>query len=669
MKIRLKLAIMVMLPLSAFVFQSAIQSTQLIETIKISENMKKNMDAFNAVSNLIHELQKERGLSSVLASGEDVSGVLSNQKTLTDEKLGNFHIHVKNAAIDEKIKDSAITNISSLPEIRKKVLPNADAAEIRKKYTDIIIEIMKIEAAAANAPTTKGIGKVMTSMAIIEDSKEATGIMRAMLSSIIAQKRPPSDEERNRLFNLKGIADTSLSSPALVLIKKSREKLGEFKQKKDWLEVDRVFWMVAHNLEKNQYDINGSDFFKVITVKIDDLAILLHTELNAALDKTEKVYSSAKIEIQFTAWLTLIVFLILLIALYFISKSIRTPIYDAIRINSEIANGDVSKDVPDHLLKRKDEIGELAVSMQKTVVSLRDALKGVGKWIKTLARSSTTLSQISSKMANGAARTSELSMAVSDSSSEMNRKSESATAKIEMVAESITSISASIDMITGDMAETSSGAESARNITVMAKEQAASITVIMHGLEAAVLDIGKITGTISDISEQTNLLALNATIEAARAGESGKGFAVVASEVKGLAGQTAQATQDIRLRIENVQKSTEAATRDISKIEDVINQVNYTVSEMSVSISKQAAMLSEIAKEMRSVFSQVKEANEYALHSSNLAESQSEAISGVSCAASEINASSSDVNESASRLEKLALQLQDVISGFKVTAD
>lgn len=668
MKLRFKLAIMAMLPLSAFLFQAVIQSNQLIETISITEKMKKNMDAFNAVSNLIHELQKERGLSSLFASGGKVSEDLSKQVTITNDKLGSFSTHVSACRIDEKIKENSIHSLEILPDIRKKVSPGANAAEIRKQYTYMINEIIKVETAAANAPTTKGIGKVMTSMAIIEASKEACGIMRATLSSILAQKRAPDDEERNMLFNLKGIADSSLSSPALVLTKESNRKLDEFKKKKEWLEVDRVFWIVSQNTGQNIYDISGPDFFKIITVKINDLADLLHNELETALDKTEKVHASSLLELQITVFLSMFIFLILLTALFFISRSIRNPIYEAIRINSEIAAGDVSKDVPDVLLDRKDEIGELAVSMQKTVISLRDALKGVGKWIKTLAKSSAVLTQISSKMADGAARTSDMSMAVSDSSSEMSIKTESAALKIDKASESITAISSSINIITQDMVNISSGAESARSVTIKAKEQAESVTAIMRGLEAAVLDIGKITGTISDISEQTNLLALNATIEAARAGESGKGFAVVASEVKGLAGQTAQATEDIRKRIENVQKSTEAATKDISRIEDVIKQVNQTVSEISVSISRQAEMLSGISREMGIVFLEVNEANAFALQSSKLAESQSGAISGVNSAAAEISKSSMDVNDNASRLEKLAFQLQEVIAGFKVSA-
>src|SRR3546814_13212698 len=71
----------------------------------------------------------------------------------------------------------------------------------------------------------------------------------------------------------------------------------------------------------------------------------------------------------------------------------------------------------------------------------------------------------------------------------------------------------------------------------------------------------------TDSADETNLLALNATIEAARAGEAGKGFAVVASEVKGLATQTAKATEDIASQIKGIQNATRdavTATKDIT---------------------------------------------------------------------------------------------------------
>jgi len=97
-----------------------------------------------------------------------------------------------------------------------------------------------------------------------------------------------------------------------------------------------------------------------------------------------------------------------------------------------------------------------------------------------------------------------------------------------------------------------------RENTSKAVRQSQSATGRVDELGVAATEISKVTEVITEISEQTNLLALNATIEAARAGEAGKGFAVVANEIKELAKQTAEATLDIRpkMNLSRIQRIT-----------------------------------------------------------------------------------------------------------------
>src|SRR3546814_9811081 len=92
----------------------------------------------------------------------------------------------------------------------------------------------------------------------------------------------------------------------------------------------------------------------------------------------------------------------------------------------------------------------------------------------------------------------------------------------------------------------------------------------------------------TDSADETNLRALTATIEAARAGEAGKGFAVVASEVKGLATQTAKATEDIASQIKGIQNATRDAVTAIKDITATIAEIDTIGTAIAAAVEAQS---------------------------------------------------------------------------------
>jgi methyl-accepting chemotaxis protein len=108
--------------------------------------------------------------------------------------------------------------------------------------------------------------------------------------------------------------------------------------------------------------------------------------------------------------------------------------------------------------------------------------------------------------------------------------------------------------------------------------------------------IGNVVNLIAQIAKQTTLLALNSTIEAARAGVAGRGFAVVASEVKALAVQTQNATEEIKQKIDALQKDAAGSVDAVHRISKAIEAIRPVFEHVNCAVAEQNATTSDISQ-------------------------------------------------------------------------
>ncbi|MBS0394022.1 MAG: PAS domain-containing protein, partial [Proteobacteria bacterium] len=140
--------------------------------------------------------------------------------------------------------------------------------------------------------------------------------------------------------------------------------------------------------------------------------------------------------------------------------------------------------------------------------------------------------------------------------------------RTEEQASSLEETASSMEEMTSTVKTTADNAAQARQLAVVARDQAERGGGVVHAAVAAMNEINvaskkiaDIIGVIDEIAFQTNLLALNAAVEAARAGEQGRGFAVVATEVRNLASRSATAAKEIKGLIKDSVAKVEEGSR------------------------------------------------------------------------------------------------------------
>lgn len=264
------------IPILFFLWFSISSISQSISTTREMLALTQVTNLSVVYSELVHELQKERGMTAVFigSQGKRFANQLNTQRTTTDLKIAHRARYWQDNAFKQEeirqLNDAINQTLNQLDDIRQQVnTKEITLAQALAYYTNLNAELLSLSGINAEISSDATTTKETIAYYNFLQATERAGIERAILSNAFA-KGQLTDEMLVKFITLVTEQDTYFANFSTFASVKNKAFFSQQLNSPSIKEVVRLRHIAA--TQRSQLEVNPEYWFKQSTARIEQLS-------------------------------------------------------------------------------------------------------------------------------------------------------------------------------------------------------------------------------------------------------------------------------------------------------------------------------------------------------------------------------------------------------------